>query len=154
MKDLSNHTHLKSEEITEIYTASNSKKVLIPLLEGKVSAGFPSSAENFIDKSLDLNDLIIKHRAATFFIRVKGNSMIQAGIHSNDILVVDRSLAVSNNRIIIARINDELTVKRIKLEGEKLFLMAANDEYKPIEITEEMDFEVWGIVTFVIHQTV
>lgn len=154
MKDLARHTQLKSDEIAEIYTASTTKKVLIPILEGKVSAGFPSSAENFIDKSLDLNDLIIKHRAATFFIRVKGNSMIQAGINSHDILVVDRSLAVANNRIIIARINDELTVKRIKLEGEKLFLMAANDEYKPIEITEEMDFEVWGIVTFVIHQTV
>ena len=152
MKNLSNHSHLKSGEIAAIYSANNATNVLIPFLEGKVSAGFPSSAENFIDKSLDLNDLIIKHQAATFFIRVKGDSMIQAGIHSQDILVVDRSLAVSNNRIIIARINDELTVKRIKLEGEKLFLIAANDEYKPIEITEEMDFEVWGVVTFDIHQ--
>ena len=149
---MSHRTRIKSNEIAAIYTASDSTKVLIPIFEGRVSAGFPSSAENFIDKSLDLNDLIIKHRAATFFIRVKGNSMVQAGIQSNDILVVDRSLAVSNNRIIIARINDELTVKRIKLEDEKLYLMAANDEYKPIEITEEMDFEVWGVVTFVIHQ--
>lgn len=146
------YTPMKSDEIATIYTACDSTKVLIPILEGKVSAGFPSSAENFIDKSLDLNDLIIKHEAATFFIRVKGNSMVQAGIHSNDILVVDRSLAVSNNRIIIARIADELTVKRIKIDGEKLYLMPANDEYKPIEITEGMDFEVWGIVTFIIHQ--
>lgn len=141
-----------SQDIAAIYPACSTAKKLIPILEGKVSAGFPSSAENFVDKSLDLNDLIIKHQAATFFIRVKGNSMVQAGIHSNDILVVDRSLSVSNNRIIIARINDELTVKRIKVDGEKLYLVPANDEFKPIEITEDMDFEVWGVVTFVIHQ--
>lgn len=151
MKQQENCIHL--EEIATIYSAGNYPQVLVPFLEGKVSAGFPSSAENFIDKSLDLNDLIIKHQAATFFIRVKGNSMIEAGIRSNDILVVDRSLAIANNHIIIARINDELTVKRIKIEGEKLFLIPANDEYKPIEITDDMDFEVWGTVTFVIHQT-
>jgi DNA polymerase V len=152
MKQQENCIH--SEEIATIYSAGNYTQVLVPFLEGKVSAGFPSSAENFIDKSLDLNDLIIKHQAATFFIRVKGNSMTEAGIHSNDILVVDRSLAIANNHIIIARINDELTVKRIKIEGEKLFLVPANDEYKPIEITDDMDFEVWGTVTFVIHQTI
>ena len=77
--------------------------------------------------------------------------MINAGIHSHDILIIDRSRAVANNKIVIARINNELTVKRIKLEGQMLYLMPDNDEYKPIKITDEMDFEVWGIVTFVIH---
>jgi len=129
-------------------------KVCIPLLEGKVSAGFPSSAENFIDKSLDINDLIIKHPAATFFIRVKGDSMIDAGIHSDDILVVDRALSPSNNRIIIARINDELTVKRIKIENNKVYLVPANDNYTPIEISPDMYFEVWGVVSFIIHRAV
>lgn len=138
--------------IIGIYPQHEIERVGIPLLAGTIPAGFPSSAENFIDKSLDLNELVIKHPTATFFVRVKGSSMTKAGIQSDDILVVDRALSVTNNRIVIARINDELTVKRIKLEGEKLFLMPDNDDYKPIEITESMDFEVWGVVTFVIHQ--
>ena len=139
------------KKIAEIYSADVSTKLLIPLFEGKVSAGFPSSAENYIDKSLDLNEILVPHPAATFFIRVKGNSMINAGIHSGDILIVDRSRAVAHNKIVIARINNELTVKRIKLEGQTLYLMPDNDEYSPIEITDVMDFEVWGVVTFVIH---
>lgn len=127
----------------------------IPLLEGKVQAGFPSSAENYAEKSLDLNELVVRHPAATFFIRVRGNSMENAGIKNNDILVVDRAVQASDNKIVIARINDELTVKRIRRVGEHLFLMpdaADENEYKPIKITDEMDFEVWGVVTFVIHQ--
>lgn len=129
------------------------KKYEIPLLEEPVPAGFPSSAENFIDKVLDLNDLLIKHPTATFFVRVKGDSMIKAGINSNDILIVDRALTPTNNKIVVARLNNEFTVKRIKFVNDELFLMPDNDEYKPILVTEEMDFEVWGVVTFVIHQT-
>ncbi len=139
--------------IDALYTAHQAQPVLIPLLEGKVSAGFPSSAENFIDKALDLNELLIKHPSATFFIRVKGHSMVKAGIHDNDILIVDRALSVSDNKIVIARMQDELTVKRIKIVGEKLFLMPDSDEYKAVEVTDTMDFEVWGVVTFVIHRT-
>lgn len=124
----------------------------IPFPEISISAGFPSPAENFAENALDLNDLLIKHTASTFFIRVVGNSMVNAGINSNDILIVDRSLSVMNNKIAIVRINDEFTVKRIKLDGDKTFLIAENEQYSPIEITKEMDCEVWGIVTFVIHQ--
>ena len=138
--------------ITGIYFCQETERLEIPLLAASIAAGFPSSAENFIDKSLDLNELVVKHPSATFFVRVKGSSMAKAGIQSDDILVVDRALSVTNNKVVIARINDELTVKRIKLEGEKLFLMPDNDDYKPIEITEAVDFEVWGVVTFVIHQ--
>lgn len=139
-------------KVTEIFTIDQAHTNFIQLLESRISAGFPSSAENYLERSLDLNELLIKHPAATFFIRVKGDSMIKAGINSEDILIVDRSLSISNNKIIIARIHDELTVKRIKIEGEKLFLMPDNDEYKPIEIKDEMDFEVWGVVIFVIHK--
>lgn len=145
------HIFFDKNIIAEMYSADVSTSLLIPLLEGKVSAGFPSSAENYIDKSLDLNELLIPHPASTFFIRVKGNSMINAGIHSHDILIVDRSRSVAHNKIVIARIANELTVKRIKLEGQTLYLMPDNDEYKPIEITDTMDFEVWGVVTYVIH---
>ena len=149
------NTKIKIDQtkIAGIYTTQESPQLLIPLLQDKVSAGFPSSAENYIDKALDLNELLIGHPAATFFIRVRGDSMINAGIHSNDILIVDRSRAVIHNKIVIARIGDELTVKRIKLEGKKLYLVPDNDEYKPIEVTPEMDFEVWGVVTYVIHRT-
>lgn len=126
----------------------------IPLLEGKVRAGFPSSAENYIDKVLDLNELLIRHPAATFFIRVRGDSMERAGIKDNDILIVDRAAAVADNKIVIARIGDEMTVKRIRRVGEHMFLMPENDDtekYRPIKITEDMDFEIWGVVTAVIH---
>ncbi len=141
-----------TETIDSIYQINRITDHKIPLYEAKVSAGFPSSAENYLEKSLDLNDLLVKHPAATFFVRVKGDSMIKAGINSNDILIVDRALSFSHNQVVIARIADELTVKRIQYNGKKLFLIADNDNYKPIEITPEMDFEVWGVVIYVIHQ--
>lgn len=136
----------------EIFKPDFNNYQAIPLLEGKVSAGFPSSAENYIDKTLDLNELLIKHPSATFFIRVKGDSMEKAGIKTNDILIVDRAVSVSHNKIVIARIAGELTVKRISMVGDNLFLMPDNDGYKPIRVTGDMDFEVWGVVTYVIHQ--
>lgn len=145
-------TSKKIINIDKIYSVDKSRKHLIPLIDARVSAGFPSSAENYLDKSLDLNELLIKHPAATFFVRVKGDSMINAGINSGDILIVDRALSVSNNKIVIARVNDEFTVKRIKLEEHKIFLIADNNKYEAIEITGDMDFEIWGIVTCVIHQ--
>lgn len=133
------------------YNPETKKFYPIPLLEARVAAGFPSSAENFIQKSLDLNDLIIKHPAATFFIRVKGDSMINAGINSGDILVVDRSLEPQHNRIVVARIDDELTVKRLLYEKNSIILAPDNPQYKPLYITPERDFEVWGVVTYVLH---
>lgn len=146
-----------AQEVLELlfYKADLKLSYRIPLLEGKVRAGFPSSAENYVDKALDLNELVIKNPSATFFIRVRGNSMEKAGINNNDILVVDRAVSYGDNKIVIARINDELTVKRIRKVGDHLFLMPESvdeNEYKPIKITEDMDFEVWGVVTFVIHQ--
>ncbi|HZW61508.1 MAG TPA: translesion error-prone DNA polymerase V autoproteolytic subunit [Candidatus Babeliales bacterium] len=124
----------------------------IPFLESLISAGFPSSAENFLEKALDLNELLIDHPAATYFIRVIGDSMINAGINSGDILIVDRSLSVANNKIVIARLNDEFLVKRIKVCENSIMLLPENNRYKPITVTQDMDFEVWGIVTCVIHQ--
>lgn len=142
-----------SLKIDSIYVQDLTKKgPLIPFLESLIPAGFPSSAENYVEKSLDLNELMIKHPSSTFFIRVIGNSMINAGIHTNDILIVDRSLTVSNNKIVVARLNDEFTVKRILMQSNKTFLLADNGKYSPIEIKEDMDFEVWGVVTYIIHQ--
>lgn len=139
-------------KIISIFPSDQSKKCALPFAQELISAGFPSSAENFIQQPLDLNDLVIKHATSTFFVKVIGDSMIDAGIRSNDILIVDRSLTPTNNKVVVVRINDEFTVKRIQFTADKIMLLADNDNYKPIEITKSTDFEIWGVVTFVIHQ--
>lgn len=122
-----------------------------PLFLASVSAGFPSPAEDYIEGRLDLNRHLIKHPAATFFVRVAGDSMIGAGIHPGDILVVDRALEPQDSNVVIAVIDGELTVKRISQRHGKLFLVPDNQAYEPLEIVEAMEFEVWGVVTSVIH---
>ncbi len=142
----------KCRSIMGVFPAKKGKKQARPFLEGRIAAGFPSSAENYIENSLDLNELIITHPSATFFVQVKGDSMVGAGVYCGDIVVVDRSLTVSHNKVVIARLYDELTIKRFCIEGDTFFLKPENDTYEPIEITPGMDFEVWGVVTYVIHQ--
>jgi DNA polymerase V len=117
-----------------------------------VSAGFPSPAENYSEGELDLNKYLVKNPPATFFVRVSGDSMINAGIFPNDILIVDRSIEAKNNDIIIATVNGEFTVKRFIRNGNTVKLMPENPQYTPIVIHDEMDFEVWGKVTSVIHR--
>ena len=134
------------------FKANKNKSLPIAFSESLISAGFPSSAENFVERTLDINDLLIKHPVSTFYIRVIGDSMINAGINTGDILVVDRSLTITNDKIAIVRINNEFTVKRINFTKDKVLLIAENDNYQPIQINNEMDFEIWGIVTFVIHK--
>ena len=130
----------------------NNKNLSFPLFESVIPAGFPSMAEDYIDRALNLNELLIQHPAATFFVRVSGDSMIGAGITTNDILIVDRAVTPTDNKIVIARIDDELTVKRLHMKGNAVMLVADNPEYEPIVITSAMDFEVWGVVTCVIRQ--
>ncbi len=122
-----------------------------PLFMVPVSAGFPSPADDYVEGSLDLNEHLVKNPAATFFVRVAGDSMIDAGIHPGDILIVDRSLEPVDKKIVIAVINGELTVKRIRIKSGQIYLVAENDRYKPVHITPDMTFDVWGIVTSVIH---
>jgi DNA polymerase V len=124
----------------------------IPFATSIVSAGFPSPAEDFVLEQLDLNDLLIKHPAATFFVRVGGDSMINAGIFDKDILIVDRSLTATHGKIIIAAVNGELTVKRLILQGQKAQLIPENPKYKAITINNSSELKVWGVVTAVIHQ--
>lgn len=121
--------------------------------EGCLPAGFPSAAENFIENSLDLNELIVQHPMATFFVRVIGDSMIDAHIFSGDILVVDRSLAAAHGKIVVALLNGEFTVKRLSMQKGKMSLVSENAHYQPIEIPPESNFQVWGIVTYVIHRS-
>lgn len=123
----------------------------LPLYECAVAAGFPSPAEGQMERELDVNELLIKRPAATFFVRVSGSSMVGAGIHDKDMLVVDRSLEPASGKIVVAAVNGELTVKRLLKEGQRTFLVAASNEYPPIDISEGMDLRIWGVVTYVIH---
>lgn len=123
----------------------------IPFVLDYISAGFPSAADDYVENQLDLNKFLIQHPAATFFIRVEGDSMINAGIHSGDLLVVDRALEVRHGRIVVAQINGEFTVKRIEYVGAHVYLVPENKNYKRQRITDEMAFDVWGVVTYVIH---
>ena len=123
----------------------------IPLFATKIVAGFPSPADDYIEGQLDLNQHLIKHPAATFFVRVSGDSMIRAGIHPGDILVVDRSLTPVDGKVVIAVVNSELTVKRLKIKQGKPTLVADNPKFPAIQITEDMGFEIWGVVLHVIH---
>ena len=120
----------------------------------KVSAGFPSPAGDFMEGKLDLNDYLIKNPPATFFVRVIGDSMIGAGIHPDDLLVVDRSIDPKSGKIVIAVIDGELTVKRLILggRGNNVLLVPENPNYRQITITEDMSFHIWGVVTYVIHR--
>jgi len=124
----------------------------LPLLLSLVPAGFPSPAEDYIDQHLDLNDHLVSHPAATFFVRASGVSMSGADIEPGDILIVDRALEPTSGRIVIAALDGELTVKRLRHHSSRVFLEPANPAFKPIEITPETDFEIWGVVTYIIHK--
>ncbi|HMO18441.1 MAG TPA: translesion error-prone DNA polymerase V autoproteolytic subunit [Oligoflexia bacterium] len=129
-----------------------SRGYYLPLYESRVQAGFPSPADDFSEGMLDINEYLVKNPASTFYVRAQGNSMTGAGIFEGDILVVDRSLDVVSGKIIIAVVNGDLTVKRFCKEKDgRVLLMAENPLYKSIEITDEMDFSVWGVVTNVVR---
>ena len=122
----------------------------IPFFLSSISAGFPSPAQDYIEKTLDLNELLIQRPAATYFLRVEGDSMLEAGIHHDDILIVDRSLTAKHGDIVIASVQGELTVKQLEL-NPRCRLVPRNPRYQPILITEASELEVFGVVTNVIH---
>jgi len=127
------------------------KKFELNLFLNPVTAGFPSPASDYIDKSIDLNEILIKNKPATFLVRALGDSMINAGIFPEDILIIDKSISPSHKNIVIAILNGEFTVKRLIKEKNKIILRPENNKYKDFEIKEEDDFKIWGVVTFVIH---
>lgn len=126
-------------------------RVDLPLVTARVAAGFPSPADDYVDERLDLNALLVKHPAATHFVQVEGDSMIEAGIHSGDILIVDRALEPADGKVVIAVMDGELTVKRVRRQRGRLYLMPENEAFAPIEVRDNADFKIWGVVTFVIH---
>jgi DNA polymerase V len=123
----------------------------LPLYASRVPAGFPSPADDHQEDTLDLNEYLVRNPAATFLVRVQGQSMINAGIHDGDLLVVNRSLEPRSDSIVVAVVNGELTVKRLKLEEGRCWLMPENPDYPPLEIREGMDLTIWGVVAHVIH---
>lgn len=122
----------------------------LPLFTSAVRAGFPSPADDHLDSDLDLHEYVVKHPAATYFVRAEGDSMIGDGIHHGDLLVVDRSLDALTGRIIVISIDGDLTVKRLEWVGQRAYLLASNPRYRPIPL-EGCESQVWGVVTHVLH---
>lgn len=141
---------LHSTSSIEIYAALSECKLELPVISAGISAGFPSPAMDFIDLTIDMNKHLIKHPSATFYGRVKGVSMKDAGIHDGDLLVIDKSIRPSNDKIAVCYIDGDFTVKRIKIDNDCIWLIPENETYKSIKVTSENDFIIWGIVTHVI----
>ena len=121
-------------------------KLALPLASFSVSAGFPSPAEDYLEGRLDLNEYFIRHPAATFYVKVSGDSMRGAGILDGDLLIVDRAVACTDGSIVVARLGDEFTLKRILKKGDRVFLQPENEKFQAIEVNADSDCEIWGRV--------
>ena len=133
--------------IADFIQPSIQKPIPITLFSHKVPAGFPSPADDHAESRLDLNEYLINQAESTFFVRIKGDSMVDAGILDNDIVIVDRSKSAAINDIVLASIDGEFTVKVLTKNNKGPYLMPANKEFKPIYIEEGSQFEIWGVVT-------
>lgn len=140
-----------SPTVSAVYAFNRTGEMQRPLFGCSVSAGFPSPADDYIEGRLDLNEFMVTNPAATFFVRVAGDSMLGAGIHHNDILVVDRSLDPISGKVVIAVVNGELTVKRLVKNGASVCLKAESPDYPDIHPAEGTTCEIWGVVAYVIH---
>ena len=132
--------------------ASEENKATSPLYLSPVSAGFPSAAEDYIDSQITLHELIVHNPASTFFLRASGDSMLGVGIHDGDLLVVDRSLEASHNRVVIAALDGELLVKKLHRKGGRVLLKSANEGYPDFDISEREHVHIWGVVSYVLHK--
>ena len=145
-------TRIHAGPVLDFFTPDFTTPLELPLAGTAIAAGFPSPAEEYVEIALDLNKELIKHPAATFYARVKGDSMVDAGIHDGDLLVIDKALEPKEGTVAVCYLDGEFTVKRLAVREECVYLMPANAEFKPIRITEENEFLVWGIVAYVIHK--
>ena len=138
--------------VVGVYLPDQRAKWSRPLMMWRVPAGFPSPAEDYVEGRIDLNRDLVKHPLTTFYIRVDGDSMVGAGILPGSLLVVDRGVTAAEGDVVVARLGDELCVKRLSLEGGMVRLLSENALYQPIEVAEGMDFEVWGRVMYSIRR--
>jgi|TARA_B110000459_G_C16451000_1_gene420713 DNA polymerase V len=134
----------------DFYLPDQRIRLKLPLYDNGISAGFPSPADDFLDTSIDLNKELIKNKSTTFFARVKGSSMVGAGIDDGDLLIIDKSIKPKSNDIAVCFIDGDFTVKRIDITKDIIWLVAENKKYKPIKVTSDNDFTIWGIVINVI----
>ena len=138
----------------EFFTIDKSMEMALPLFGCPVAAGFPSPADDFIEIKLDLNQHLVKNPSSTFYARVRGNSMSGVRIYDGDLLIVDRSLEPEDGKIAVCVVNGEFTAKLIEKRVNGLYLVPANTNYSSMRITEDASFQVWGIVTYVIHKSI
>ena len=130
---------------------STTKRFRIPLLNDSVSAGFPSPADDYTEENIDLNEHLISNPFSTFFLRVKGESMINAGIKDKDLIIVDKSLIAKPGNIVIAMIDGEFTIKRLSIKNDELYLKAENNNYPDFRFKNHIDVQIWGVVIYSIH---
>ena len=144
--------HKADNTIADIFHFENHTSLPRPLLGNEVPAGFPSPAQDYIEEHLDLNEHLISHPSATFFVTVAGYSMVDAGIYPEDILIVDRAVEPTHKKIVIAVVDGELTVKRLYKKSGRWFLAPENPEFESLEITRDINFHIWGVVIYSIHK--
>ena len=142
----------KTSDELAFYALEKDKLDTISIFECSVPAGFPSPADDDMDLDLNLHDHLVRNPNHTFCVKAIGESMKDAGIQSGDVMLVDRAIEPENRSIVLAVINNEFTVKRVNVSDKKLYLMPENENFTPIKITEDMDFKVWGVITYVIHK--
>lgn len=127
------------------------KHLDLPLFANRISCGFPSPADDYLEGFLNLNEKLIPRPSSTFLVKAEGDSMTGAGIFEGDLLIVDKSITAAHNQIVVAVVNGEFTIKRLLFRFPKTLLQPENTKYKTIEVTPEMGFQVWGVVTYTIH---
>jgi DNA polymerase V len=140
------------KSVNKVYSVSISNEYPLTLYTSPVYAGAPALSEDFIEGKLDLTEHLVKNPEKTFIVKVSGDSMREANIHPEDLLLVDSSIRAKTGNIVVAAVNGELTVKRLHVSNQTVFLMPENSGYAGIEVTRDMDFVIWGVVTNVIHK--
>lgn len=139
----------KSAKIT-FFLPDTKSGLELPFISSGIKAGFPSPAADFDETRVSIDQIVVKHKEATFYAKASGNSMIGAGIDDGDILVIDRSLEARDGKIAVCFVDGEFTVKRIKVEQDCVYLLPENTKFEPIKVTEENELIIWGIVTHVV----
>ncbi len=142
---------MKNKSI-EILKPDSVESLNINLSESPINAGFPSPAENHMENTMDLNRALVKNPSSTFYARVKGESMINDGVDDGDLLVIDRSVEPYENCLAVCFLDGEFTLKKVRLDGDDLLLVPANEKFKPIRVKKDNDFYVWGVVRYLIKR--